>query len=421
MSGSGSVLAQPLLPVSHLLSTTVPPCRPWHLDFLCKLLQWISLAPCQKAQQGTRISWWLGTILPSGLKRMPSRIRRPLRLLGSWLISYVGVFSPLDQLHSDQGKQFESEVMKEVCDILGIKKSRTSPYHPQCDGLVEHSNRTLLSMLATTTQSHLFDWEDQLPKVCMAYNTSVHASTGYTPFFLMYGRQARLPIDLVYGTKVNHTHASTYATSTKRAFEEAYSLVRQKLNAAHCIQKTYYDKKVHGKPFVTGDLVWLFSPAVPRGKSKKSHHPWSGPYRVTARLGDSDYRVKKLTGRRTVRVVHFNRLKSCNPATRWVDLDPTPSTTPPTVDPIFLGKTCNYLMVMLVMTVTYHLEHLPPHRLHHPLYALPSVLVTTPTGMGSGSLIEFEDKFFIEGVLCRTDNYCAVLITSFILCHHYHL
>ena len=67
---------------------------PWHLDFLCKLLQWISLAPCQKAQQGTRISWWRGTILPSGSKHMPSRIRRPLRLLGSWLISYVVVFHP---------------------------------------------------------------------------------------------------------------------------------------------------------------------------------------------------------------------------------------------------------------------------------------------------------------------------------------
>ena len=108
-------------------------------------------------------------------------------------------FSPPEQLHSDQGKQFESAVLHEVCNILGMKKTRTSPYHPQCDGLVERYNRTLLDMLATTTQTHPFDWEDQLPKVCMAYNTSVHASTGYTPFFLMFGRQARMPIDLMYG------------------------------------------------------------------------------------------------------------------------------------------------------------------------------------------------------------------------------
>ena len=84
-------------------------------------------------------------------------------------------FSPPDQLHSEQVKQFESGVMQEVCKIL---KSWTSPHYPQCDGLVERSNCTLLSMLATTTHSHPFDWENQLPKVCMAYNASVHASTG---------------------------------------------------------------------------------------------------------------------------------------------------------------------------------------------------------------------------------------------------
>ena len=93
-------------------------------------------------------------------------------------------FSPPEQLHSDQGTQFESAVMQEVCSLLGIKGSRTSPYHPQCDGLMERNNRTLLDMIATISWGHPFDWEDQLRKVCMAYNTSVHANTGYTPFFL---------------------------------------------------------------------------------------------------------------------------------------------------------------------------------------------------------------------------------------------
>ena len=82
-------------------------------------------------------------------------------------------FSPPEQLHSDQGRQFESSIMKEVCEILGIRKSRTSPYHPQCDGLVERFNRTLLSMLAMTTKNHPFNWENQIRKVCMSYNTSI--------------------------------------------------------------------------------------------------------------------------------------------------------------------------------------------------------------------------------------------------------
>lgn len=109
-------------------------------------------------------------------------------------------FSPQEQLHSDQGRQFESQLVAEVCNILGISKSHTTPYHPQSDGLVERFNRTLLNMLSTTAVENPFEWEDHLRPLCMAYNMSVNPTTGYTPFYLMYGRQARMPIELVHGS-----------------------------------------------------------------------------------------------------------------------------------------------------------------------------------------------------------------------------
>ena len=102
-------------------------------------------------------------------------------------------FSPPEQLHSDQGRQFESELIAEVCKLLGINKSRTTPYHPQSDGLVERFNRTLLAMLATISEEKPFDLEGKLRSVCMAYNTSVHPTTGYSPFFLMFGRNVTEP------------------------------------------------------------------------------------------------------------------------------------------------------------------------------------------------------------------------------------
>ena len=144
----------------------------------------------------------------------------------------------------------------------------------------------------------------------------------------MFGRQAILPIDLVYGTRSGQAPVTEYAKSTKNALDEAYQLVREKLDAAHCHQEVHYDKKVHDKLYIVGDLVRLFSSVVPSGQPRKLYHPWSGPYRVIAKLSETDYRVKKITGRKTIRIVHFNWFKRCDPATRFENLPPHSSSTP---------------------------------------------------------------------------------------------
>ena len=109
-------------------------------------------------------------------------------------------FSPPARLHSDQGHNFESAVIAEACKLLGVDKSRTTPYQPQSDGLVERFNRTLLDMLAIAVGENPFEWEKNLRRLCFAYNTSVHPTTGLSPFSLMFGRQPRIPMDIVLGT-----------------------------------------------------------------------------------------------------------------------------------------------------------------------------------------------------------------------------
>ena len=221
-------------------------------------------------------------------------------------------FSPPEQLHSDQGRQFESTVIAEVCKLLGITKSRTTPYHPQGDGLVERFNRTLLAMLATAVQERPFEWEEHLRRLCMAYNTSVHPTTGYTPFYLMFGRQARMPIDILYGTPTPQVSSpAEYAGRLRQDLELAYHRVRVQLGHKLCRQKDLYDRKVHGRPYECGELVWLYSPVVPRGQSKKLRHPWTGPFRVVRKLSDAVYRIQNTQVPRQRLVVHFDRLKSC--------------------------------------------------------------------------------------------------------------
>ena len=246
-------------------------------------------------------------------------------------------FSPPERLHSDQGRNFESAVIAETCKLLGINKSRTTPYHPQSDGLVERFNRTLLDMLSKSVGDYPSQWEHHIRRLCLAYNTSVNPTTGHTPFFLMFGRQVRMPVDIMYGTPgVSSAPVPKYVAELRDSLTSAYQQVRTTTAAKLKRQKEFYDRKVHGQPFDKGDLVWLNSPAVPKGKPKKLHCPWTGPFKVVGRLSEAVYRIQHTRNRRKRRVVHFDRLKPCSPDTRLplpalreYSANPRPAQRPP--------------------------------------------------------------------------------------------
>ena len=146
-------------------------------------------------------------------------------------------FSLPEQLHSDQGCQFESPLLREICRILGIYNTHTTPYHTLSDELMEQFNWSLLSMLVTSVKDHPSTWESYLPKVCMAYNTSVQASTGYTPFFLMFGREARLPIDIMCGScPAEATSPNKLAAQLKHSLRQAFSHVHENMATSHNLQ-----------------------------------------------------------------------------------------------------------------------------------------------------------------------------------------
>ena len=114
-------------------------------------------------------------------------------------------------------------------------------------------------MLSTVAETHPFDWESQLRPLCMAYNTSVHPTTGYSPFFLMFGRQAHILVDLMYGPPPSGAtpSASQFANDLRSRLGDAYQNVRVKMGHRLDRQKAYYDRKAHGAPYKEGDLVWL--------------------------------------------------------------------------------------------------------------------------------------------------------------------
>ena len=103
------------------------------------------------------------------------------------------------ELHSDQGRHFESALFQKFCQFLGVRKTRTTPLHPQSDGMVERMNRTLEAQLAKFVEEHHTDWDHYIPLLMMAYRRAVHGSTKCTPAELMLGRNLRLPADVVFG------------------------------------------------------------------------------------------------------------------------------------------------------------------------------------------------------------------------------
>ena len=232
-------------------------------------------------------------------------------------------------LHTDQGSQFESRLFQSLCTILDITKTRTTPYHPQSDGMVERFNRTLEAMIATSISDHR-DWGLHLQPTALAYRTSVHASTGYSPFRLQFGYDPVLPLDVMYGLPRNTPppsypeFGSSIRTSTETAFERA----RQHGLKSHQHQKKGYDGTSRPPPKFTKDqLVLLHSPVVPQHESPTFHRFWTGPYVIQKVIDDVTVRIRSLSDRQRLSIVHVNRLKPYHQVT---DVRPA---TPLTYDP----------------------------------------------------------------------------------------
>ena len=212
-------------------------------------------------------------------------------------------------IHSDQGRNFESQVFTEMCRLLGVNKTRTTPLHPQSDGMVERFNRTIEDQLSKFVDSNQRDWDTHIPLLLMAYRTAVHETTGCTPAQLMMGRDLRLPIDLLIGRpeeEVSQVH-STYAEDLQARLERVHSFARTHMQLRSDSMKERYDSSSNCDRLQEGDPVWLHCPQRKKGVSPKLARQWQGPYLVTKRLNDTVYRVQ-LKPQSKPKVVHRNRL-----------------------------------------------------------------------------------------------------------------
>lgn len=230
------------------------------------------------------------------------------------VVHFISYFGVPQELHTDQGKDFESQLFTELCELLGTKKTKTTIYHPQSDGMVERYNRVLGDMLAKFVSDHEKDWHEFLPFLCMAYRATPHSSTGMTPNLMMLGREVVLPVDLQCGAIPGATdkeQKSAYVERLRECLRDVHIEARKKLTAAAKSQARYYDRGKALTPFKVGDVVLMYNPVSKRGKSRKFRTYWDGPFVITHKLSELVYKISK--GRRArSKLVHLNKLKSYN-------------------------------------------------------------------------------------------------------------
>ena len=207
------------------------------------------------------------------------------------------------QILSDRGKVFQSELVRELGHIMGVRNQFTTAYHPQCNGLTERLNKTIADMLSVYCNIEQTDWCSYVPFVTFAYNTAIQDSTRLSPFMIIFAREATLPSDaaLTEGDEV---------TDTLQLREKALAIRATAVENLHKRQekdKVRFDKKHRDLEFNVGDKVKIFIPVRKVGRSEKLLLKWFGPYKITGKIGEVDYEIEKKGGKKRD-TVHVSRI-----------------------------------------------------------------------------------------------------------------
>ena len=218
-----------------------------------------------------------------------------------------------DEILSDQGTEFTSELMQHFAHQLGITQIRCSPYHPESNGSCERFHRTLKSMLRSMVDEFEGSWDECLPWALFAYREIPVETLGFSPYEMLFGRPVRGPLALVRSTWLETPIPSTrtkqsvlqYMLDLRERIAKCHELATQTAENARSTAKSWYDRKARTRQFDTGDLVLVLLPV----SGKPFQAKYQGPYKVVRQLGPVDYVIATPDKRKSERVCHVNMLK----------------------------------------------------------------------------------------------------------------
>jgi transposase InsO family protein len=208
-------------------------------------------------------------------------------------------------LLSDRGKVFQSDLIREITRLLGVKSQYTTAYHPQCNGLTERANKTMVDMLAMYVNTQQTDWSDYISYITFAYNSSCHDSAKYSPFMLMFAREPVLPAEAMLTDVQCQTDA---AAIREKALAMRY-WATQNITSRQEKDRVRFNEKHRELNFQPGDKVKIFTPIRKVGRSEKLLLKWFGPFTIIRKIGEVNYEVRRLNVRSSkTDIVHVSRI-----------------------------------------------------------------------------------------------------------------
>jgi len=235
------------------------------------------------------------------------------------------------QFHTDQGGEFTSDVIRDVCELLHISKTRTSPYRPSSDGLVERANRTLQNMIRAYVNEERNNWDEDLSLLLMAYRSTEQESTGCSPNLMMLGREVETPMDVQHypGAAIARTERCgvQYAEWLRDSMRAVHRVARANLQKAAKRQKRNYDGRAKTRRYSVGD--WVYYQDF-RNSHVKLGLKWKGPYLVIGRPGDVNLTLQLGEASKPI-TVHMDQVKTCHGLHDDSWLVPEPDPEPVTI------------------------------------------------------------------------------------------
>ena len=239
------------------------------------------------------------------------------RVAWTLLTRWVKYFGCPRLMHCDRAPEFEGLVISDLCKMLEVQKTRTTPYHPQSDGQAERNNRTLESMLAAMVNDNRNNWDEYVDMCIMAFNATPHEATGASPHLLVFGQEKQMPIDVLFDTTQPaagglNIDADTncycnYVETLRHRMKDCHERVRLMTGSYAERMKKYYNTSLRPFSFHVGEWILRWHPP---SKKQTLGRGWVGPYVITRKISDLIYEIQAgPDGPRTT--IHANDIRHC--------------------------------------------------------------------------------------------------------------